>query len=356
MSDQNNDCLSDWLDDDMLPSTGTTDELLGQSSDSIAESILVHGLLSDIGRRDKARDDERIQALMQLINADTLAVEGATEFDEPLAGAKHLLSPTAGKRRTWISILSSALAVAAVVMVMFIVTGPQHNVSAAMTSLEKILSTAAEPFDRTYRVRVVEEYPRDKQPRNLPSDVRDRKVKEQLDGATLYVRGVNQYVLEVMLWNGLKRTSGCDGIVSWAFREDGPVHESMDLNRFRGGIPGQQQDIPFINIHSHLSQLHSDYEVELTLKQETTSSGTIVSQLVGKRKSDGIRGPKVIDLWFDEENGTVHKILLDGLPRGRGGPKSLMLELIGQSELTPQFFSHDSHHEPGRQVRHEDKQ
>ncbi len=58
----------------------------------------------------------------------------------------------------------------------------------------------------------------------------------------------------------------------------GPVHVSTDLNRFRGGLPGQQQDIPFINIHDHLSQLRSGYEVELSKDQETASDGAVLYQ------------------------------------------------------------------------------
>ncbi len=46
----------------------------------------------------------------------------------------------------------------------------------------------------------------------LHSLVRD----EPVDGATLYLRGTNQYVMTVSLNNGLKRTSGCDGQQSWA--------------------------------------------------------------------------------------------------------------------------------------------
>ena len=172
----------------------------------------------------------------------------------------------------------------------------------------------------------------------------------------MYVRGANQYVLTVLLPTGLKRTSGCDGQQSWAFREDGPVQVSADLSRFRGGLPGQQQDIPFINIHSHLTQLRDGYDVQLSDQGDHASDGSVVSQLIGVRKSRDVRGPKQIQIWFDSRSGTVHKMLLDGLPRGRGGPKSLALELIDESELAPRFFSHKSHHEPGRRVRDEDEQ
>ncbi|MCP4891802.1 MAG: hypothetical protein GY904_35080, partial [Planctomycetaceae bacterium] len=49
-----------------------------------------------------------------------------------------------GRRR--FAILTSALTIAAAVLVMFVVLGPQQNVSAAMASLEKVIEAAAKPF------------------------------------------------------------------------------------------------------------------------------------------------------------------------------------------------------------------
>jgi hypothetical protein len=253
------------------------------------------------------------------------------------------------------AILTSALTIAAAVMVMFVVFGPHQSVSAAMASLEKVVEAAAKPFDRTYKVRVVEEYPRDKPPRNLSQEAWDRKAPEQIDRPTIHVRGADEYVMTVLLKTGVTRTSGCDGQVSWSFRENGPVHVSTDLNRFRGGMPGNQQDMPFLNIHANLSQLKIGFDVELADEQETGADGTLLSRLTCVRKSSDVRGLRQVDVWFDAEDGTVHKMLLDGLPRGRGGPKSVMLELVEQSELASDFFSHHTHHDPGKRIRYEDE-
>lgn len=356
MSKNMNDLLSDWLDDEEPKSAGTEDAVAEESSKTIAESLLIHGLLSDMGCREKDQDDERIWAVMQVIVDENSAVKTGTNSDEAIAEPQLLSNLNANKSSRRFAILTSALTVAIVLIFAFFVIGPQQEVSAAMASLEKVLEAAAKPFDRTYRVRVVEEYPRDKKPRNLSQEAWKRESEEQIDGATLFVREANQYVLTVMLRSGFKRTSGCDGEVSWAFREDGPVHVSTDLSRFRGGVPGQQQDIPFMNIHSHLSQLQSGYEVKLTEEQDTATDGTDLLQLVGVRQSRDVRGPKQIEIWFHADDGTVHKMLLRGLPRGRGGPKSVILELEDQSDLAANFFSHESHHEPGKRIRYEDEQ
>ncbi len=108
-----------------------------------------------------------------------------------------------------------------------------------------------------------------------------RESNEQIDGAKLYVRGADKYVFVRLLKDGRQRVSGCDGEQSWAFREDGPIHVSSDLSRFRGGMPGQKQDIPFINIHSHLAQLRTGYDVELMSDQpESSRENTSFDHLV----------------------------------------------------------------------------
>lgn len=341
MNDRRDDLLSHWLDDADEPHKGKSDVPLSEANETVAESLLVHGMLVDIANHDADSEAERIEAVMQRIDA---------EFAADSVNVAPKIVPHSRRR---FAILTSALTIAVAVMVMFVVFGPHQSVSAAIASLEKVVEAASKPLDRTYKVRVVEEYPRDKRPRNLSQEAWERDAPEQIDGATIYVRGADEYVMTVLLTTGETRTSGCDGQVSWSFRENGPVHVSTDLNRFRGGMPGKQQDMPFLNIHTSLSQLQVGYDVELGVEQDAGVDGTLLSQLTCVRKSSDVRGPKQVDVWFDGEDGTVHKMLLDGLPRGRGGPKSVMLELVNQADLPSGFFSHDAHHEPGRRVKSE---
>ncbi|MEM6364317.1 MAG: hypothetical protein AAF745_07815 [Planctomycetota bacterium] len=333
MNERIDDWLSDWLDNPDRNPRSESNLPSAEASQRIAESLLVHGLLIDIGKRDEGRDTNRINAVMQRIDAEPA----------PASSVLATVGTSFGPRR--FAILTSILSVAAIFLIAFIVV-PQQSVSAAMASLEKLVEAAAKPFDRTYQVSVVDEYAPEKRPRHLPAEDRNRDAKQQIDGATLYVRGANQYLMTLRLRSGEKRTLGCDGLQSWAFRETGPVHTSTDLNRFRGGVPGQQQELPFLNIHAHLSQLQTGYDIQLLKFQEKDE----VSRLIGIRKSREVRGPKRVEIAFDADTGTVHEMLLDGLRRGGGGPKSVLLKLVDQSELPVEFFSHDSHHEPERRV------
>lgn len=342
MSEKNLDSISNWLDSDATQPSTTNDELREYSSEEIADALVIHGLLSDQGLRDEVAESRSLSMIMQRIESE-LAPEPSAQTE---------IHPKHSHRR--FAVAASFVAIAASVMLVFSLLAPGQNASAAITSLEKVILAAAQPTDRTYSVRVTEEYSASKKPRNLSQEAWEREAKERIDGARLYVRGVNQFVLSTTLESGTTRTSGCDGQVSWAFRQDGPVHVSTNLQRFRGGIPGQQQDLPFLNIHSHLSQLQNGYELELTGQQPTSEKTGELSHLVGVRQSRDVRGPKQIEIWFDASDGTVHRMVLGGLPRGRGGPKSVMLELESQSSLAPNFFSHDAHHEPGKRIRLDD--
>jgi hypothetical protein len=169
----------------------------------------------------------------------------------------------------------------------------------------------------------------------------------------LYIGGTDRHVFVRTLNDGREIKSGCDGSESWAFRDDGPVHISDDLARFRGKIPGQQQSIAFTDLYSQLTLLRDGYDIELG---EDTNRENQIRRLVGHRKSRDVRGPKSIELHFDRNDGTIHRMILDGLPRGRGGPKSVELVLVSQEPAEEGFYSHDSHHDDDRKIKREGSQ
>jgi hypothetical protein len=156
MNDHIDDSLADWFDDAdavsyrRLPAAKMRQDAADtprEISESIAESLIVHGLLADMGNRNDDHDAERIRAVMQRIDS---------EFESDSVNTGELPAPL-GRRR--FAMLTSGLTISAVVMLVFAVFGPNQSVSAAIASLEKVIEATAKTFDRTYSVRVVEESP-----------------------------------------------------------------------------------------------------------------------------------------------------------------------------------------------------
>ncbi|EMI42437.1 hypothetical protein [Rhodopirellula sp. SWK7] len=343
MADRSDEMISNWLDGGVTGHV-STDHGPGLDDDCaarVADELLIHGLLLEHGGRDAAQDERRIDAVMRLIDAEPVTTSVASQRHVP-----------GGKR---FAIVTSALTIAAALLVMFVAFGSHQRVSAAMATLNKVVEAATKPFDCTYVVHVTDEYSEEELSRFASQREKHRQAKDLIDGATLYVRGANQFVMSTMLDTGAARMSGCDGTQSWSFREDGPVHVSDDINRFRGGMLGRQPTVAFINIHANLAQLQNGYDVDLTDLELRKSDGAKLSRLVGVRKSRDVRGARRVEIWFDADNGTVHQMTLDGLPRGGGGPKSVTLELVAQSDLAPEFFTHEFHHSSDRRVRHESR-
>ena len=322
--------INDWLDE------GTIQDAAGvppdtEAAQQAANSLVIHGLLTDLAKRDADREQSRIAAVMAIVEGDQ--VEG------PRPGAKP--SRRFGR---FAAFLGAAAAIAAGLLLMLGWLGGEP--ANAATLLDRVIEASLQPLDRTYRIRIVEEYP-DKRPRHLPPERWRPQPKENLDGAILHVRGADKYVMVRELADGQRRITGCDGAESWAFREAGPVHVSADLRRFRGGMPGHKQGLPFVNPHSHLNGLRTGFDLELIPEDQQTA------RLVGTKKAEIERGMRRIEIWFDLKTGTIRRMLLVGLPRAKGGPKSVMLELTEQRDRGPDFFKHISHHEADRPVHYE---
>ena len=323
----NEEHLSQCNEDDIKQSSNNDQAVSEESHQITADEIVIHGLLSDMGRRTPNEDEMRVQAVMRAINEK----KEVKPFWWGL-----LLKPQR---------VALGLSALVVCFIFSLVIQDFNSVHAASATLEKIIAAAHKVGDRTYSIWVIENYKE-----VHPSQ---RKRPEELDGARLYVRGHDQYVLIQKIINGGQRLTGCDGELAWAMRVDGPVHVSSDLRRFRGGLPGHQNELPFINLNAQLNQLHEKYELELLPEAGREVEGRVMAGLLGIKKSRDVGGPKRIEIWADQQTGVIQRMIMDGMPRAKGGPRSLILELISQTELPVDFYSHTSHHEPNRKIRFE---
>jgi hypothetical protein len=236
-------------------------------------------------------------------------------------------------RSTWQWAGWAAAAAALVIGLALVMFGP----SPAMASVTQMISALSHALDRTYTIRVLEGDPW------FPLKA-NRFAK--YDGAKLYLRSNTQYVLERTLDRGETSFMGSDGAINWDLRHDGPVHISHDLERFRRGLPGREQDVPFLDLRGLLSSLATGYDLE------TTADGVdpTLCLLRATKQSRNVNGPREMIFTYRPGTGLIVRMQLLGLPRGDGGPRSLELTLTSESPLPADFFSHTAHHEADRQV------
>ncbi len=329
--------LSDFLDgavnsncDETTPQSDGACEVSTDAQDSVASQLVVHGLLVDASLHDDAVHVERMDRLFDALDCEM---------------------GTVARSRIGSRGVAAALAFATIACVMLAAVFLRPSRVSAAEALDRIIASAARSKDRLYELSVVEGFDQRKRLKNLSRE-QEREPREKIvDGARLYVGGRGRFVFVCELANGETRTSGYDGNESWAFRDSSPVHVSTNRKRYRGGIPGQQQSLGFTDMYSQLESLRDGYDIELA-----PLGGTERERLTGVRKSRDVRGPKQIDIEFEPSDGMVHRMVLDGLPRGRGGPKCVEFVLVSQDERAAEFYSHEAHHDGQRRIKYEDQE
>ncbi len=251
-------------------------------------------------------------------------------------------------RRWWWLSAAAAMVVGLVCLTLLLLP---NNAAAA---LDQVIAALDRSVDCSYVIRVLD--PGGDRQGGNPLEKPDRgrfPPAAFLDGARLHLRGSSQYVLEQALPDGVTRTLGSDGQTSWSIRGDGPVRTSTDPCHFGAGVLAGQQNTPFLELRTQLEDLRRFYQLEWFTPPTDPATPARLKGLRGLRHSAAQGGPKEIELWFDPATGQIHRMLLNGLPRGAGGPASIALELVSTAPLPPDFFHHQAHHEPSRRVQAE---
>lgn len=208
----------------------------------------------------------------------------------------------------------------------------------AAAELDRLIERSAASRDRTYLIRSLDPNPAPTEPRQPP-----------IDGARLSIRPPNCYVLVRHFPDGRAYVTGCDGEVNWDVPPAAPVRVSRDPLRFRGPLPGHQHGIPFADLRSDLVQLRDAYHVSSLGADANGLRG-----LLAEKKSAEYRGPRRVELWYDPATGVIRRMAFAGLPKARGGPDAVAVELVDQNELPADYFQHAAHHAPDRRVIEED--
>ena len=285
--------------------------------------------------------EEDREALNVLLRTDAAA---RVEFAQQMklhalltwrAGAVSVTTPKA-KAPVWRSTWQWAgWAAAAALVISFTLLLVSPNPAAAAVS--QIIAAWEQAMDRTYTISV------------LAGDswqpLRDGR-SVGYESATLHLRGRSEFVLVRPLAHGGQVITGSDGQTNWDIRGRGPVRVSADTSRFRGGIPGEYQNLPFLDLSSLFQSLAADYDLTV---HEVADDLTLQRLSAHKRNRDK-RGLPRMEFLFRKETGKVVKMELHGLPEEKGGPRAVILTLSSETTFPSDFFTHHAHHEPEREV------
>ena len=286
----------------------------------------------------RAADFARLALLHDALERElNAAVEGRT-----LARRARLVS-----RVRRVAAVAAVVALAAGLAWLGLRTTPE----ASAAEIVARLVAAARSGDRTYFVRAVEDGRKPARAVEKPRGARnEHRPAPSIDGAILYVRAPNLYVLARVDESGGETLTGSDGARAWIVPAKGPVRVSNDPKRFSGALPGSQQGIVFIDPHVDLAELAQSYE--LTIVPATKADE--FARIEGTRRSDARGGPKRVEITYEESTALIRSIRLENLPQARGGPRTVEFDLVDDTRLDADFFLHASHHDASRVVIEED--
>lgn len=230
-----------------------------------------------------------------------------------------------------------------------------NSAAAAVVELNRIIAASSQPRDRTFSISV-EETALPPRPRAKEPAERGRPPKPSIDGATLHVRGPNQFVLQRRVNEQQLFITGSNGKTSWAVRPDGPVRVSPDLSRFNHDVPGHEHAMPLNNLHDGLEQLRKAYDVEVLPiedAEEDAGPNADPSRLLVAVKKRGFRGPLRMEITYAAVSGQIRQVRFVEMPYG---PERLTLRmtLVAERDQSADFFDHQSHHDPQRAVEIEE--
>lgn len=306
--------------------------------------------VNDLVRNDPefARNLAKAAMLHDRLRTEVAAAEVAATEASAVEPASSVRNPASisGSRRKWI--VSAMIATAASLLIGFVLQhgGGVSPVSAASVALDRMIAAASQQIDRVYRIRITDFGPGGPQPQ---AEADRRGVKPNVDGAELFIRGRDQFVLLRRFADGSPFVTGSDGTIGWAVPPTGHVHLSRDVRRFRRAVPGERDAIPFLDLEASLQELRRDYDLELLEAASTEPNPDAWSRLEARKRSHVRGGAERVQIWFDAA-GTAHRIVLQGLSQGEpdGSPHAVELDLLKDRKVPANVFEHEAHHAADR--------
>lgn len=320
--------------------TEISEAMDGQEIRRAADLHLVHSLMIQISSHDETARERRIQQVMQGIDADSEVRCGSrSAMPDRL---HNFLRP----------LIRYGIAAAVIVSVTILLTQMASN--EAMAAMDKMITAIDQSADRTYRIIVKDSKTGTKAPR--PDRFTDmqglQKERATLDGATLYLRGNDKFVLYRLTPSGETVMNGSNGPKRWLIRPRKPVLVSNDPEAFRIPMPEELADLLTMNFRTTLLRIRDNYEIKYLDGVQQEQEEPIAWMYLGARKRNSrFRGPRNIRIWAHHETGVLERIeFVDIRLQGRPELKKLIVDLADEKALPENWFAHQSHHQSDAEI------
>lgn len=320
------------------------DELAAQLADGPFDDELLDGDSLDDAAQRRLADFQFLDTLLKHIyqpHGDDRArrvgqVMALIEQESPSLPTRTIAPPPLRRRRLWAVPLVAA---AALLLMAGLFWRIEEGPSPAIAAVEKAMGEAQADTDRQYSMTI---------------SARTTALGAQTATAMLYVKGTDQFALRHAAPLG-EFWLGGDGQQVWFVPELGPVLVGTEqvLSRV---LNRQQLSTPFLQITSILQRLKNRYELRLLgeepLPPPDGEGDSVLCQTIrGTLKTADSQWPPTIDVWVSRQSGIVQRVVLNwDRPAERQGLSRIELQLIGQSSMPDDWYTHAGHHGPRRIV------
>jgi hypothetical protein len=319
--------MSRWLDAELQDSESAESfENIHKSFDAkqicrASELQLVHSLLLQLADRDEVAKEQRIQNVIHKIDTTNPILGKFYSIVRPLV----------------------RYGIAAVLIIVFALVSNKMLTNTAMASIDKIISAIDHAGDRTYSITIEGNRgdsrpppPRDDQ---YPEQRREPGERAGLDGATLYLRGSDKFVMYQKTPSGRTVMSGSDGQTRWLIRPNKPVLVSTNPEAFRVPMPPDLAAILSLDLKATLLHIRDNYKVKYL---KNVASGK--KYLDASKINRDFPGPKNIEIWADSETGLLLRIeFADIRMEDEPSLKRVIIELADQKQLPDDWFTLKAH-------------
>lgn len=293
-----------------------------------ADERTVHALILHSAEKIDG-DDRRNRRVMSVMDAvrqiiERSGVAPSSDENPPMIGEA---AAAVGRRKNSLVYLLSAVAAGAIAIAVFMLHSPPNG--PAMATVPDLLSALDRPGDRRFEIKV---------------DPADPREKHGLDGATLYLRNHDQYLLVRRTPKEREIFDGFDGRESWRIRGGAIVERQSGLGAGGLPMPRSMSEIPFGDLRATIARIAEDYKIAEFAIERSAADAAPRRRLVAEKSDEKTKGPRRIEILADARTGLPERIdFIDAKFQGSPTPRRLTFTLAGEGPQPADFFSAERH-------------